>query len=105
MLAHIHISNLGIINDLEIDFEKGFNVMTGETGAGKTLIIGAIAMILGGKVSRDNIRTGETKAFAEALFFIDNSELKNELSNLGYDDDEIIIYREILQNDTQQFGL
>ena len=98
MLAHIHISNLGIINDLEIDFEKGFNVMTGETGAGKTLIIGAIAMILGGKVSRDNIRTGETKAFAEALFFIDNSELKNELSNLGYDDDEIIIYREILQN-------
>ena len=51
MLAHIHISNLGIINDLEIDFEKGFNVMTGETGAGKTLIIGAIAMILGGKVN------------------------------------------------------
>ena len=98
MLAHIHISNLGIINDLEIDFEKGFNVMTGETGAGKTLIIGAIAMILGGKISKDNIRTGETKAFAEALFFIDSLKLKNELATLGYDDDEIIIYREILQN-------
>ena len=47
MLAHIHICNLGIIDDIEIDFEKGLNIMTGETGAGKTLIIGAISMILG----------------------------------------------------------
>lgn len=98
MLSHIHISNLGIISDLEIDFEKGFNVMTGETGAGKTLIIGAIAMILGGKVNRENIRTGEVKAYAEALFFIDNPKLREEFKTLGYDEEEIIIYREILQN-------
>ncbi len=98
MLSHIHISNLGIISDLEIDFEKGFNIMTGETGAGKTLIIGAIAMILGGKVNRENIRTGEAKAYAEALFFIDNPKLREEFKTLGYDEEEIIIYREILQN-------
>lgn len=98
MLSHIHISNLGIISDLEIDFEKGFNIMTGETGAGKTLIIGAIAMILGGKVNRENIRTGEVKAYAEALFFIDNPKLREEFKTLGYDEEEIIIYREILQN-------
>lgn len=98
MLSHIHISNLGIISDLEIDFEKGFNAMTGETGAGKTLIIGAIAMILGGKVNRENIRTGEAKAYAEALFFIDNPKLREEFKTLGYDEEEIIIYREILQN-------
>lgn len=98
MLSHIHISNLGIISDLEIDFEKGFNVMTGETGAGKTLIIGAIAMILGGKVSRENIRTGEAKAYAEALFFIDNPVLREQFRVLGYEEEEIIIYREILLN-------
>ncbi len=98
MLSHIHISNLGIISDLEIDFEKGFNVMTGETGAGKTLIIGAISMILGGKVSRENIRTGEAKAYVEALFFIDNPKLREQFSILGYEDEEIIIYREILQS-------
>lgn len=98
MLSHIHISNLGIISDLEIDFEKGFNVMTGETGAGKTLIIGAIAMILGGKVNRENIRSGEAKAYAEALFFIDNPALREQFRILGYDEEEIIIYREILQN-------
>ena len=95
MLSHIHICNLGIINDVEINFEKGFNVMTGETGAGKTLIIGAISMILGNKVSRDNIRTGEEKAFVEALFYIDDEELRSALALLGYDEDEIVIYREI----------
>lgn len=98
MLAHIHICNLGIIDDIEIDFEKGFNVMTGETGAGKTLIIGAISMILGNKISKDVIRTGEEKAFVEALFYIDSEELKNALISLGYETDEVIIYREINSN-------
>lgn len=98
MLAHIHICNLGIIDDVEIDFEKGLNIMTGETGAGKTLIIGAISMILGNKISKDVIRTGEEKAFVEALFYIDSDELKNALISLGYDTEEVIIYREINSN-------
>jgi len=96
MLSHIHINNLGIIEDLEIDFDKGLNIITGETGAGKTLIIGAIHMICGNKVSKDSIRNGKDKAFVEALFYVENRELKEALANMGYDSDEIIISRELL---------
>lgn len=95
MLAHIHIKNMGIIEDLEIEFEKGFNVLTGETGAGKTLIIGAIKMLTGAKVTKDIIRNGEDKAFVEALFYVENEELKKRILELGYDEDEVVIYREL----------
>jgi len=96
MLSHIHISNLGIIEDLEIEFDKGLNIITGETGAGKTLVLGAIQMICGNKVSRDIIRNGTDKAFAEALFYVEDNRLKDALINLGYDCDEIVISRELL---------
>ncbi len=95
MLAHIHIRNIGIIEDLEIDFDKGLNILTGETGAGKTLILGAIQMICGGKVSRDLIRNGADKAFAEALFYVEDLRLKKVLSDMGYEGDEIVISREL----------
>lgn len=95
MLSHIHISNLGIIEDLEVQFDKGLNILTGETGAGKTLIIGAIQMICGNKVSKDVIRNGTDKAFVEALFYVDEDRLKCKLEEMGYNDDEIVISREL----------
>lgn len=98
MLSYVHIKNLGIIDEITVNFEKGLNILTGETGAGKSLIINAIHMILGNKMSKDFIRTGADKAIAEALFFIDNEMLKERISALGYEDDEIVIYRELLQN-------
>lgn len=98
MLSHIHINSLGIIDDLEIEFGKGLNIITGETGAGKTLVIGSIQMISGNKVSKDLIRNGKDKAFVEALFYIENDLLKNRVKELGYDSDEIVIYREITRN-------
>ena len=98
MLAHIHICNLGIIEDVEIDFDKGLNILTGETGAGKTLIIGAISMICGGKASKDIIRNGEEKAFVEALFYVEDEKLKKILSDMGYEEDELIISRELFSN-------
>lgn len=98
MLSYVHIKNLGIIDEITINFEKGLNVLTGETGAGKSLIINAIHMILGNKMSKDFIRTGADKAVAEALFFIDNEVLRARLVSIGYEDDEIVIYRELLQN-------
>lgn len=98
MLSYVHIKNLGIIDEITINFEKGLNVLTGETGAGKSLIINAIHMILGNKMSKDFIRTGADKAVAEALFFIDNEVLRVRLASIGYEDDEIVIYRELLQN-------
>ena len=69
MIATLHIKNIGIIEDLTIDFNEGFNVLTGETGAGKTLIIGALGIIAGGRFSKDMIRNGEKYSLIEASFF------------------------------------
>lgn len=96
MLSHIHISNLGIIEDIEIDFGKGLNIITGETGAGKTLIIGAIQILCGAKVGKDIVRNGEDKAFVEALFYVEDIRLKSLLGKMGYDNDEIVLSREIM---------
>lgn len=98
MLSHVHINNIGIIDDLEIDFDKGLNVITGETGAGKTLLLSSIQMICGNKISRDMIRNGMDKAFVEALFYIEDTSLKEVLKNMGYDYDEIVISRELLSS-------
>ncbi len=69
MISTLHIKNIGIIEDLTIDFNEGFNVLTGETGAGKTLIIGALGIIAGGRFSKDMIRNGEKYSLIEASFF------------------------------------
>ena len=98
MLSYVHIKNLGIIDEITINFEKGLNILTGETGAGKSLIINAIHMILGNKMSKDFIRTGADKAVAEALFFIEDEMLRERLVAIGYEEDELVIYRELLPN-------
>ena len=68
MLDFLHIENIAVAKKLDIDFAKGFNVLTGETGAGKSVIIGSINMLMGGKVSKDIIRHGEERALVSALF-------------------------------------
>ena len=85
MITNLHIKNIGIIDDIEIDFNKGLNVLTGETGAGKSLIIGSLNIISGGRFSKDMIRKGETNSFVEVCLY----EPKNENSIDG----TIIIYR------------
>ena len=69
MLATLHIKNIGIIDELLINFDKGFNVLTGETGAGKTLIIGALKILSGGRFSKEMIRKGETNSFVELCMY------------------------------------
>ena len=69
MISTLHIKNIGIIEDLVIDFNEGLNVLTGETGAGKTLIIGALGIIAGGRFSKEMIRNGEKYSFVEASIF------------------------------------
>ena len=65
MITTLHIKNIGIIEDLSIDFQQGLNVLTGETGAGKTLIIDSLQMVSGGRFSKEMIRKGEKHAFVE----------------------------------------
>lgn len=74
MLSQLHIKNIGIIDDVTINFEDKLNILTGETGAGKSLIIDSINAITGSRVSKELIRSGEDVAFIEAYFFDDNSE-------------------------------
>ena len=100
MLLEISIKNFAIIEAISLNFEKGMTVLTGETGAGKSIIIDAMNMMLGARATTDVIRHGAPKAEIEGLFSIENSQALQELFDeqgieLG---DEIIIRREILQN-------
>ncbi|MGD9347331.1 MAG: AAA family ATPase, partial [Candidatus Aminicenantes bacterium] len=94
MIRSLRIQNLATIEDLELDFEGGFSILTGETGVGKSIIIGGILLVLGEKGSKDMIRTGEKEISIEAVF---RSEEPNEsLDSLVTDSDtDIFIQRRI----------
>ena len=72
MLSELSIKNFAIIEALSISFEKGLTVLTGETGAGKSIIIDAIHLLVGGRGSSDFVRHGENRAEIEGLFLIEN---------------------------------
>ncbi|MCI9177187.1 MAG: DNA repair protein RecN [Clostridia bacterium] len=90
MITTLHIKNVGIIEDLTVNFNEGLNILTGETGAGKTLIIGSIGIIAGGRFSKEMIRKGETFSFIEANIYCPQNPLAI--------DDNIIVSREIHSN-------
>ena len=100
MLLEISIKNFAIIEAISLNFEKGMTVLTGETGAGKSIIIDAMNMMLGARATTDVIRHGAPKAEIEGLFSIENSlPLQEIFDEQGIElGDEIIIRREILQN-------
>lgn len=96
MLSQLFIKNVAVIESASIDFENGFNVFTGETGAGKSILIDSINAVLGGRTSRDLVRTGEGKAVVSAVFTDISKEAEKILEELGYDiEDELMISREI----------
>ena len=98
MLKELYIENLVVIEKATIDFSAGFNVFTGETGAGKSILINGINAILGQRVSKDVVRTGSDKAIINALFDDISDHVKEELSNMGIEvdfDDSLVLEREI----------
>ena len=86
MINTLHIKNIGIIDDITINLNEGFNVLTGETGAGKTLIIGSLQILAGGRFSKEMIRNGEKNSFVEMSIY---------LPDYGYEEDNVIVSREI----------
>ncbi len=102
MLVELNIKNFAIIKELRIQFTKGLNLLTGETGSGKSIIIEALGIILGGRGTKELIRTGEEKSFLQAVFLVDNIErTKPLLDKHGIELDEsrlLIISREISLN-------
>ena len=88
MLSSLHIENIAVIRQADIDLSEGFTVLTGETGAGKSIIIDSINFLMGNRTGKDLIRNGETEALVSALFTQISSDLLKKLENTGFGADE-----------------
>lgn len=95
MLLSVHVKNLALIDEVEMNFENHLNILTGETGAGKSVLMGAVNMALGGRVSRDMIRKGADYALAELFFSVSDERVLETLKamEIPVEDDSVIISR------------
>lgn len=100
MLTNLHIQNLALIQDTTLSLQKGFHAITGESGAGKSIILAGLKLCAGGRANVQMIRQGTNKAQVEATFHITQAEIQEKLDDMGIDleDGELIIQREILAN-------
>src|SRR6478672_3449121 len=98
MLRFLRVRNFALIDQLELTFEEGFNLLSGETGAGKSIIVDALGLLAGSKATAEMIRSGENRAIVEAIF---ETDVKAELERLGLDSEgpEVVIRREISSDD------
>lgn len=97
MLKSLHVRNLALITEEEIDFTPGLNILTGETGAGKSIILGALGLALGDRASKDFLRGEENEALVEAVFSAESDTIKKSLADLDVDtsDGEVILSRKL----------
>lgn len=97
MLLELYIKNFALIDEMRIEYDAGLNIITGETGSGKSIMIDALSLALGKKGSKSVVRTGQKKAIVEAVFFVDDLEIEHFLNELGIDfeDKQLTITREI----------
>jgi DNA repair protein RecN (Recombination protein N) len=103
MLLNVHIKNLALIEDANINFTDKLNILTGETGAGKSIIIGALKIGMGGKLPKDMLRDPDKEGFCQLTFIIDDKQVTDELEKLEVnpsEDGEIIITRRIVNGRT-----
>lgn len=101
MLLQLDIHNIALIDEVNIELSCGLNILTGETGAGKSIIIDSINAVLGDRISKEIIRTGSEKALVEAVFQIDNDRFEDIFSEIGLESEEdgtLILSREITQS-------
>lgn len=98
MLLNVHVKNLALIEETEVYFKEGLNILSGETGAGKSIIIGSINIALGGKVPKDIVREGAEYGLVELVFETESEEIFNKLKemDISADDGQIIISRKIV---------
>lgn len=100
MLQNMHIKNIALIDEIDINFEEGLNILTGETGAGKSIIIGSLGICLGGRFHKELLRDEEKDGLVELLFSLDSDHIRETLKELGvsYEDDELLISRRLTQS-------
>ena len=99
MLQSLHVKNLALIDETEVTFGEGLNILTGETGAGKSIIIGSINLALGAKADKDMIRTGAEYALVELIFTVEQQEQLNAIREmeLPIEDNQIVLQRKIME--------
>ncbi len=108
MLFSLHIENIAVIKKVDFDFSAGFMVLTGETGAGKSIVIDSINLLMGGKSDRELIRTGESSAMVSGLFGDLSDAVKEKLSHIGVEPDEdgsILVQRIITSDGRSRINL
>ena len=99
MLRHLRVKNLALIDELELSFDEGLNIITGETGAGKSLLMQAFGLAVGGRATADLIRHDTQEATVEAIFALPDARITRLLEEGGYaSDDELLVRRVISQN-------
>ena len=99
MLLHLHVKNLALIDEAEVDFTEGLNILTGETGAGKSILIGSINLALGQKASKSMIREHAEYAFVELVFEAgERTAEKLKQMDIFPDDGQVIISRKLTGN-------
>ena len=97
MLAHLHVKNLALIEEIEVEFGPGLNILTGETGAGKSILLGSMQLILGAKTSKNMIRENASYALVELLFQVENEKALETLKALDIcpEDGQVLLSRKI----------
>lgn len=115
MLQNLHVKNLALIDEIEVDFQEGLNILTGETGAGKSIILGSVSLALGGRYTKDIIREGADYGFVELTFFVENARQIEKLKELEVfpEDGMVVLSRRLMggrsvsriNGETVQMGL
>lgn len=99
MLLELKIQNFAIIDDVTIEFTEGMNILTGETGSGKSIIIDALSTVLGGKAYKEMIKSGADSAFVEAVFCTSSDYIKNKIREFGIEIEDLIVISRIIKSD------
>jgi len=103
MLHYLNIKDFKLIEELEVEFDNGLNIITGETGAGKSIILSSISFLMGGRGERSFIRKGKDKTVVSGVILVDNKVQKKLINNLGFEleDNSVFIKRQISKNGSQ----
>ena len=91
MLQNLHVKNLALIDEIEVEFGDGLNILTGETGAGKSIILGSVNLALGGRYTKDILRQGANYGFVELTFLVENEHQIEKLRELEVYPEEGIV--------------
>ena len=99
MLQRLYVKNLALIDEIEVEFEHGLNILTGETGAGKSIILGSVNLALGGRYTKDIIRRGADYGFVELTFLIENRLIEEKLRKMDIFPEEgcVILSRRLME--------